>query len=332
MFAAAVALAAVVAALHRRPWLMALGALAAPLGKETLLPFVVLMMLLVARERRDGWLPPLRLTMPVVAGAVCSAVLTFGFNVFRLDSLSNTQYLNPLFRTPGVGRKAEFTLAIWVAPNGGMTWFWPLAAIIFVATGVIALLRLVRREGPRSWMPPLVGCGLVIAFSIGLGAWVSPFGWLSYGNRLMVPIVPAAVVVCVVVAERELTRGARAIVNSRALIPAALLVAVAAFPQVRAAWSAHPAILTILEPDATCPAPPIVQEDKDLYYFCTSHSMWRLEPSMIEAAAVDGELQGLYGGLLGALTAGSLVLAAGEVGAKARDRPSEDEPRPQPVA
>ena len=118
MLAATALLGAVVAALYRRPWLLGITAMIASLGKETLPPFVLVLVIVVARDRSDGILPPARLTASAVVGTASGIAASVLFNMFRYGTPTNRYYLEPALRTVGSVRGSFFG-AVFAAPNGG---------------------------------------------------------------------------------------------------------------------------------------------------------------------------------------------------------------------
>jgi hypothetical protein len=112
-------------------------------------------------------------------------VLASLFNVVRFGSVLNTNYLQQELHTPGIGRKLEYTLAIFVSPSGGLAFFWPAAFVLLAAACVAPLLL-------RSGRDRRLALGLLVvigALALGLASWYTPFGWAGYGPRLTLPWV-----------------------------------------------------------------------------------------------------------------------------------------------
>jgi hypothetical protein len=321
MLAASAVLAAAVAAWSQRPALTVATVALACCGKETLAPFVLVLCLVAARREGDGLLPARRQLVSISLGVGLGVALSAAFNLFRFGTVRNVMYLDPLLHTPGIERKLEWWAAVWVSPAAGVAFFWPLATALLAAVAIMAIRRAGRRAPWRSWLPPLAVVVVVVAFSAGLALWLTPFGWIAYGPRLAVPILPAAVVVALLTAGDAVVAVLRRVGHSP-LVTAGLVVAAVliAWPQFAAPWRHERVVGEILEPDATCPVAPIVQEDQAGYYRCTSNQTWRLHPFVFDDAATGGGLGAYLARFVGAALVGVAVAGA------ARSR--EDEPRP----
>ena len=187
---ASLVVVAVCAGVRRHPTAIFLFVLAASLGKETLGPFVVALVLICARSPGDALLPSRRVTVAAVTAGVSAIALNTTFNVFRFGSVRNLLYLDSPFHTPGVGRKLEFFSAIFASPSSGVLWFWPVFSALAVTGTAIGVHRLLsRRDEPRTYLPVLSVTGVMLLWFAGLSAWYSPFGWIAYGPRLEVPLL-----------------------------------------------------------------------------------------------------------------------------------------------
>ena len=146
--AASVIVGAVLAGIRRRPLAIFVLVQLASLGKETLAPFVVLLVLACARTPDDGLLPAKRLTAAAIAGGAAGLILNAAFNVFRFGSIRNLLYFDPPLHTAGVSRKIEFFAALFASPSAGVLWFWPLVCVIVLGGTAIGIRRLIR--SPRT--------------------------------------------------------------------------------------------------------------------------------------------------------------------------------------
>src|SRR5207249_4909356 len=83
-----------------------------------------------------------------------------------------------------------------------------LATVLIGATSISAIRNLLQYpRAPRRWAPGLAVTASVAGFSAVLASWYAPFGWETYGSRLMMPLLPAAVVAAVYCAEPSLLNG-----------------------------------------------------------------------------------------------------------------------------
>jgi hypothetical protein len=278
--ALAVVSATVAAALRRPIWCTAAVCVAC-LGKETLAPFVVLLCLTVARGHGARVLPHRRMMMAILGGASVGFGVSAAFNVVRFGTPRNLLYLDETLRTPGIGRKVEWFLALLISPSGGLLWFWP-GFVVVMCLSVFFSAR------TQSWMQRLISAvpALVVLASLsGLALWFSPFGWLAFGPRLAVPLLPATLFTVLWTQGDELLRvcGQRRVAASIV----GLAVSVAAIPTYSAPWRWSLVVRALITPSTTdCPAMTelTIQEQPDRYYECVSHVMWRARPQILDEA------------------------------------------------
>jgi hypothetical protein len=186
-----------------RPWLVGVAAFGAVISKETALPFVValgaLAITLRPPERRRG------AAIALGAGALAGALLIALVNLSRYGVPWNEYYVDPDWGVDGLGWRIDFFGAQLAAPNAGLLWFWPLAAIGLALAGAGAA-RAARRGGTLRGRHGVV-LGALAVFAVVLfsfASWWAPFGWVAYGARLMVPWVPAVLALVVMAWAPEL--------------------------------------------------------------------------------------------------------------------------------
>ena len=333
MLAAMFVLAVVVAALRGNAALLFFAALLACLGKETLFPFVIGFGFLAGRST-TALLPRARVLVALIGGALAGAAVGFLFNVLRFGTPRNLLYLDPKLSTPGIRNKFSFFIGQWFSPSAGIFAFWPVAALLLTFAGVVGVSRLIH--APRNlarWVSPVAVVVLCAGFTAGLSAWFAPFGWITYGPRLAVPVLPAASVVALHVAADEFGRAAWWIGVRwwRIALVAASLITIS-WPQYGAPWSHVAAVNRLIAADSTCPAMTAISIDRpDEYYRCAKHIMWRFEPSpVLEAATAGGKLA-----MLARATAAvfcTVVLVQGLRGSRMRYNPRSDPPGDAPSA
>jgi hypothetical protein len=307
--AAFLALAFVVAACARRPgWLLVTGLLAGT-TKETVAPFLLVLAIVCARNAHDRWLPAGRLLVPIAVGLGGAVVLNGAFNVFRFGTVRNVVYTAPKTRVPGITIPVRLAIADWFAPNVGVLWFWGIAGLM-VAGLVVSSAVLVRRHArqPSRWVPPLVVVGVVAALTGSLALWYSTFGWVAWGPRLTLPLLPAVLVVAVHTARGPMTIGLHWLTGT---VPRAVVVgsfvALLGVAQVGVVW--HRAAIELpLVRDAACPQIlPIEQASAAYFYGCGLHQAWRLDPLSLWEGAHHGPATQTVGQFL------EVVMVAGVV-------------------
>jgi hypothetical protein len=288
---AAFLVAAFVVAACRRspPWLFILGFLAG-ITKETAAPFLVVLGIVCARSAADRWLPARRLTLAMVAGIGAAVIANALFNVFRFGTARNLTYTAPATRVPGLGRRFELAIANWFAPNVGVVWFWFLAGVL-VAALVVATVALVVRapHDRRVWAPPAVVVATIAALTAGLASWYSTFGWVAWGPRLTLSMLPAFLIAAIWTAREPMTAGLRWVArHGAALAAVAVLVAGLGAAQVGVVWNRAAIDLPLLT-DAACPEIiPIERASPEVFYGCGLHAAWRLEPLALWESARHG--------------------------------------------
>ena len=265
--------------------LIAAGAFATTVTKETAAPFVVALAALLVHHawRREGrpWRPP---AIAVAAGVAAGIALIALLNVFRYGSVRNLDLLREEFRVPGVGLRAEFLGALIGSPNGGIVWFWPVAVALF-ALLVVAALR--GRDGRTGRIYAVALLGVAGALLAGLASYHTPFGWLAYGPRLTLPWIPALVFVAVVLFGDRAAGAMRALARRRSLALAlALGAAVVSMPHVGAVFDPT-AWRNIYAPTGPCTpeSPPLPPDEvyTDRYYRCVKDQAWSRGPVLVDA-------------------------------------------------
>lgn len=308
--AAFLCLAFALAACRRRTWWIVLTIFLACLTKETVAPLLLGIGVICARDPdHDGWLPPLRVLGPMVGGAVAGVVTNAGFNVFRFGTVSNLNYNGPFQRVPEFGIKVKLAVANWLAPNVGVLFFWTVTAVILAGVlvwGVVALVRSPRQ--PRRWAPPLGVVAVTAAFTGVLASWWSTFGWLAWGPRLTLSLLPALVVAAVRAAPGPLDTGLRRLLSSTArAVAVGVVLAVLAVAQAGVVWN-QSAIALPTVPDANCPVLKAPSETTPEYFYgCGLNAAWRLRPLALWEAAHDGPRTQQVAELLQVITIGALI-------------------------
>lgn len=294
--AAALAVGAVAGVAARWPaWCVVLLALGAGLAKDTMGPFVVLLGLAVAGAGSvPSWRSHLRAVAPLLAGSALALVATMAFNLFRFGTVRNVTYLAPLFRVHRPGGIGGQLLALVTSPNGGIVAYWP----IVVVPAVIAVLGFRRADAWGRLRLALVVTA-VAGFALLLAMWWSPFGWHAWGSRLLMPIVPAAVLALLVVVD----------VPSRmptALAAVAAVAVVLSLPNV-AVLGVPDKVSRFMTTETPCERPEL--ESGDRFVPCTLEAAWRKRPFLV--VDVLSGLRDPGTALLAALNVGAgLVLVA----------------------
>ncbi|WP_375769142.1 hypothetical protein NR798_46995 [Archangium gephyra] len=261
------AAAALAAAWLRRgsPWLVALLAFANGLTKETAFPFIAVLgatCVVVHHVPGQPWRELLRAERGRLVGAAAAVLLAGGlsaaFNLFRFGSPVNTRYLQEASWAPPLGVQLENLVALWVAPNAGLLFYWPFLVLLLAALPLAVARH--RRGGTArpSWLPLLGVAALVGLLCAGLSRWWAPFGWWAWGPRLVLPWLPAALLVLLYayapVAE-SLVRPLVATPVRVALL--AGLLAVASVPHLISIYRSNELLNALFVDPGDCPGPDV---------------------------------------------------------------------------
>lgn len=308
MLAATTIMAAVAVAYRGRLAWLAPAVLLACLSKETVAPVVVVLCLAAASASGRG-VPTRAAVIRIAGGAVAGVSLSLLFNLFRFGTPRNAAYLQPLFRTVPE-RLPTFAVGEWLSPTSGVAFFWPLATIVLFG----GVLYGVRRADWRSAHGRRAGWALLAALAVigsitALAAWYSPFGWIAYGPRLAVPLLPAGTLAVLLAAPPT---GLAALLR-RSRVPVKLALAAvacaAAWASTGAHWTSGAAIQALIVAGPGCPAMTevTIQEDAEEYYRCTTQFMFRTDGAVLKQAATGGGPAAVAGRVLGTVTAASLA-------------------------
>ncbi|MEN4902084.1 hypothetical protein [Luteimonas sp. TWI1437] len=142
----------------------------------------------VGEGRRFLWRAAAVAAVPVALAVTLSAF----YNLFRYGTPLPLGYMEEARQTlPTLGKSAEFLAGSLLSPNGGALVFWTFPVFVALAGW--------RLEG---WVPrraALIGSGLVLAISaLAFARWWAPFGWDSWGNRLLLPPTFALIVAAMI--------------------------------------------------------------------------------------------------------------------------------------
>jgi len=273
------------ALLRLSPPLIAAAAFLATLTKETAFPFLVaigLLSLWLAWHRTGSSIRPHILGMVVgISSAIGISAL---FNIFRFGTPLNEFYLQSKFRVPDMRTFSELLAGLFIAPNGGLLLFWGSACALLGLVGVAAI----RSNGA----PRLFGIAILTIFvllSVSLATWWMPFGWHAWGPRLTISWIPSLVLLGIVACGRWIGPLVYCSVRSNIrLIAVAVLLMLAALPQVGFLWNSGPVQGLFFQPDQYCTTAITLEsiETPDGlrdYYRCVRFRAWEKSPILLSA-------------------------------------------------
>jgi hypothetical protein len=258
-------------ALWARPWIVVPVVAIACTSKETQAPFLFVMCTLVVVLLAPGRAETRRMIVAIIVGCIAGVALNTAFNIFRFGSLVNTPYMASYFRVPKYSISANFFLAMWVSPNGGILWWWPAA---------LGLLLVLAFGGRRT----LAGWGFLALLAInfaGLSRWWAPFGWIAWAPRLQLPLVPGLLLAAVVSCGSRAMRTIGAFLKSAWLWVVAAFVFVLAIPQLGVLFSTQSPFGAMFTNDDQCVVPRDILQHPAAHYRCVMHQAWTKKPILL---------------------------------------------------
>jgi hypothetical protein len=168
-------------------------------SRETAFTIVVALAIcvLVVRETRLHIAIKKLLVTGVASCAGLSSI--FLFNIWKYGTIINGHYADPIRRVPGTVLKIKNVFAIWISPSGGVLPFWLLGGLLSLSIPVISIWF--WRSDIRRAIAGSILLGTLSFQTFLLASWYAPFGWVTWGPRLILPIVGATLITCFVLYE-----------------------------------------------------------------------------------------------------------------------------------
>ena len=124
----------------------------------------------------------------LLAALIAGVAFSMTYNFIKYGSVLPVDYLEEHAGTsPAPAKILEFFAATYFSPNGGVIVFWTGAVV-----GLLCLLRAFNLAVSR--IGATVSVVVVLIYSAFLAAWWAPFGWDTWGDRLMIPVMLALVI------------------------------------------------------------------------------------------------------------------------------------------
>lgn len=314
-----VALAAALVA--RRPVFVFVLALLAAGTREpaiaSLLPFAIAALVGTPSADRAR---TVRVAIAACAGLLAGTASVLLLNEWRYDTWKNLIHSDPALQVPGLSLRANLAAGVWVAPGGGVAVYWLLGAAVALVLPLTALV--LRRHDWRAWFGPgllVVGLGFQTA---GLASWYAPYGWVSWGPRLMIPVVAMAACLAVVVCD-DAVRWWWAIARRFWVLGVAFAALCTVSALASYGYVNSPGTLSnFFVLDAECPTGAVIQTERGYYFHCLLYGSWWKWPTMWWYGVRE-----IWQSFEGLVIAGGLVLFA--VGVLLRlDASAREEPEP----
>lgn len=288
MTAAFVTLAFTGVVLLRYPvWIITIFTFLSGITKEVALPFLVLIGILA--------MFPQILKSPrkcksqilgIVYGAALTLASTVAFNYFRFGSPVNTDLLEPYLIVNSAPQRLSSFLGIWLSPNGGILFFWFSWFICFFSI-LIAITKLTFKRFRLTFyeLPALTIIMILFGLTFGFASWWAPFGWYSWGPRLMLPWMPSLLLLLIYFYQQEILLLLKNVFKSTASTFVSIFCLF---------FVSLPNLIVLLYPelvgnlfalDPVCNRYPLVTEP-DYYYSCLNHYMWTKMPPIFNSISI----------------------------------------------
>jgi hypothetical protein len=261
----------------KQKWLMFVVAFFAGLSKETtpLLLLPLLAVALVFRRRNDSRERILAAGAFSAWGLLLSALANDWLNLVRYGTWSNAFYSRDILRVHDLGIAARFFAAAWVSPSGGLLFFWPAFTILLVSLCAAAICR--RALDPLLWL----SLGALCVPSLALAFWHSPFGWICWGDRLLLAWIPAVILLLLWSQHEQVESLLVHLGRLRLTKPLGAMIGIFSLPQLLVVFD-NRWMLDVFRPAPGCPTTP--REDfvsyLPYYYQCINQYLWRIDATV----------------------------------------------------
>ena len=215
--------------------------------------------------------------IPVVTGSLAGLVAVLYFNQWKYGSWSNVTYSDPLLRVPGIQLKIKNAFAVWVSPSGGVTPVWVMGTLVAVVVPVVLISR--WRMSTRRSLVAVCLVGTLALQTMLLSAWFAPFGWVTWGPRLIMPAVAGVGIAVLLLFEsvvRELLE--RATQHLAIIAVVTILVIASGLPNLGFILDRSATLAWFTPPlSPSCPASANIWNDKTYYLNCAlDYAPWQL--------------------------------------------------------
>lgn len=309
VFTALLAVVAVAAVLTRRsPVVIAVVVMVAGFTKETNAPFIAALCCLplfttvTDRARRRSALAA------IGVGAAAAVVGNSIFNVFRFGSVFNSHYSDSVYQVSSLRRLGGFFVALLIAPNTGIVWLWPAVVVLLVFLAIAGVRGAPARTAPIARWSGVLVLAILLVEMLGLARWYSPFGWIAWGSRLVLPLFPAMLLCAITALGPVGTSALRRALSSSWSWFAGAIALLAGVPQVAVLW--RPKSLSSFFSGRGVCANAAVENNVGRYYRCAFHLAWHMPPLSMQVVGDLHSLRGIATTAVVALTVLALVTLA----------------------
>ena len=202
----------------------------------------------------------------VAIGSLIAVAANASFNLIRFGVPYNQILLGPTIPLVPLAERPSFFFGLWFSPNGGLLFFWASFVAVLVSV-VVQDWRSLVAKAPAYW----VVCVLAV-LTFGLSGWWAPFGWIAWGPRLLLPWIPACLLILLRAHPSEALVLGRLRMGAHVAI--VMILALAGLSQFSALYGLE-LIHSIFGLAPGCPSIPTDPVNQAEYYFhCMRYYVW----------------------------------------------------------
>jgi hypothetical protein len=309
VFTALGVVAAVAAVLTRRsPRVLALVVMLAGFTKETNAPFVAALCCLALVTTVTDRALRRRAFTAIGVGTSAAVAGNALFNVFRFGSVFNSHYSDSVYQVARLRRVGALFVALWIGPNTGIVWLWPAVVVLLVLLAVAGVRATPGRTAPVVRWSGVLVMALLVGQMLGLARWYSPFGWIAWGSRLVLGLLPAMLLCAIVALGPVGTAALRRVLRSGWSLVVGGIVLLAGIPQVAVLW--RPKSLSSFFAETQVCTNAAVEVNAGRYYRCMFAQTWHMPPLLTRVVSDLHSSAGIALSALVVLTGAALVVLA----------------------
>lgn len=197
----------------------------------------------------------------VVSQALVSTSVVMLFNFYRWRTIRNPIYFSPIYFVKTPTEFMNNLLGLFFSPSGGILLFAPVPLVYFIF--------FLRNRSQSRYTIFFLLCALTLnIFSCAI--WFAPLGWISWGPRLMIPLI--FVLVFQISPISHLTKRQFFVIIASGL-PIAIL-------SLSETIGGRKALSEFFSQHRFCDIKPIEIEKHEVFYKCLRKELWAGENSM----------------------------------------------------
>lgn len=242
----------------------------AGLSKEIIWPILLLIGTAAQLVKVTSFKKYLQNIIPTIIGTVISILCTGAFNLYRYKTFTNPLLLDPILMVNNLHDYLSFFFGLFFSTSGGLLFFWPSLFVLIIFSLVSTVNKM------RLFFLNLLVLSVLIIQNAGLAKWFAPFGWIAWGPRLTLPILPSILLLFLIINHKKISLIIQNIFSSKLLATFIFLFflitgisnyAMLLFPQ--------QSLNQLFAPNPNFPTPAIIQQDKIYYYRAINELIWK---------------------------------------------------------